>query len=287
MKLKDMQFFITGLGNLFENKDHIIKKVVEADKWGFDAALMPDHYMWGSEIGHSMHNPYKTLETWTTFTYLAGKTERIKFGTLVTPLPFRHPGVLAKRLSTLDNLSGGRVILGVGAGWSRVEFEGYSNWLGDKSRVDKTIQALSIIRRLWTEDSVTYRSEHYNLKDAVLDPKPIQKPHPPLLFGSSGKRMLKLTGKYGNICFIPPWMTEKKQEIKKTVIQSAQEAGRADKIGFMAGMMGAGAYNQDIYTKAVEDAEKDGAKYFAVAFPRSDLKNSMADFAENVMPSYH
>jgi alkanesulfonate monooxygenase SsuD/methylene tetrahydromethanopterin reductase-like flavin-dependent oxidoreductase (luciferase family) len=168
-----------------------------------------------------------------------------------------------------------------------VEFEGYSNWLGDKSRVDKTIQALSIIRRLWTEDSVTYKSEHYNIKDAVLDPKPIQKPHPPLLFGSSGKRMLRLTGQYGDICFIPPWMTEKKHEIKETVIQSAQEAGRADKIGFMAGMMGAGAYNQNTYAKTVEDAEKDGVKYFAVAFPSTDLKNSMADFAENVMPSYH
>jgi len=285
--LIDMQFFITGLGNLFENKDNIIKTVLEADKWGFDAALMPDHYMWGSEIGHSMQNPYSTLETWTTFTYLAGKTEQIKFGTLVTPLPFRHPGVLAKRLSTLDNLSDGRVILGVGAGWSKVEFEGYSNWLGAKRRVDKTIQALSIIRRLWTEDSVTFKSKHYDIKDAVLDPKPLQKPHPPLLFGSSGKRMLRLTGQYGDICFIPPWMAEKKQEIKKTVIQSAEEAGRADKIGFMAGMMGAGTYNQDIYAKAIEDAEKDGAKYFAVAFPSADLKNSMADFAENVMPSYH
>ena len=281
-----MQFFITGLGNLYENLDNIKRTVLEADKHGFDAALMPDHYMWGSEIGHRMENPYRTLETWTTFTYLAGKTEQIKFGTLVTPLPFRHPGVLAKRLSTLDNLSGGRVILGVGAGWSRVEFEGYSNWLGDKSRVDKTIQALTVIRRLWTEGSVTYKSQHYDIKDAVLDPKPVQKPHPPLLFGSSGKRMLRLTGKYGDICFIPPWMAERKQEIKDTVIQAAEESGRVDKIGFMEGMMGAGSYNRENYSRAVEDAENEGAKYFAVAFPKPDLKKSIADFAENVMPSY-
>ena len=112
-----MKFYLTGLGNLYENLDEIKKAVIEADKLSFDGALMPDHYMWGAEIGHTMTNPYRTLETWTTLTYLAGKTDWISLGTLVTPLPFRHPGTLAKRLSTLDVLSGGRVVLGVGAGF--------------------------------------------------------------------------------------------------------------------------------------------------------------------------
>jgi alkanesulfonate monooxygenase SsuD/methylene tetrahydromethanopterin reductase-like flavin-dependent oxidoreductase (luciferase family) len=124
-----MKFYLTGLGNLAESTEHIISSVIEADRLGFDGALMPDHYMWGQEIGHNMKNPYSTLETWTTLTYLAGKTERISLGTLVTPLGLRHPGMLAKMLATLDILSGGRVVLGVGAGWSQVEFKGYSEWL--------------------------------------------------------------------------------------------------------------------------------------------------------------
>ena len=108
-----MKFFLTGLGNLYENTESITKGIIAADQHGFSGALMPDHYMWGNEIGHKMENPYVTLETWTYLTYIAGKTENIHLGTLVTPLPFRHPGVLAKRLSTLDNLSRGRVILGL------------------------------------------------------------------------------------------------------------------------------------------------------------------------------
>ena len=93
----------------------------------------------------------------------------------MTPLLFRHPGVLAKRLAILDNLSGGRVILGVGAGWSTVEFEGYSKWLRAKRRVDKTREALDIMTRLWTEDVVSHMSQYYTIKNAVLELKPVQK----------------------------------------------------------------------------------------------------------------
>ena len=282
-----MKFFLTGLGNLYDNMNPILNGVIEADKQGLDGVLMPDHYMWGQEIGHSMQRPYHTLETWTTLTYLAGKTENIKLGTLITPLPFRHPGMLAKRLSTLDVLSGGRVVLGAGAGWSRVEFEGYSEWLGTKSRVDKTIEALSIIKRLWTEDSVTHESEYYSIKDAVLEPKPVQKPHPKILFGSSGDRMLKLTGKEGDICFIPPWQGHRFHEMKEKVLDAAEEAGRADKIDFMGGVMGMEEpYITENYERVIADAEEKGCTYCNVAFPRDSIVTDVRRFAKEIMPSY-
>ena len=250
---------MTGLGTLYENKNHILRGVIEADRHGLDGALIPDHYMWGEEIGHNMQRPNHTLETWTTLTYLAGKTKNIHLVTLVTQLPFRHPGLLAKRLSTLDVLSGGRVLLGAGAGWSKVEFDGYSDWLGTKSRVDKTIEALHIIKRLWTEDSVSYESEYYKLKEAVLEPKPLQKPFPKILFGSSGKRMLRLTGKEGNICYIPPWQGHRFYEMKETVLEAAKEFRRADQIEFMGGIMGARkSYEADTYLEIISDAEKKG-----------------------------
>jgi len=282
-----LKFFLTGLENLYDNMDPILGGVIEADKQGFDGVLMPDHYMWGQEIGHSMQRPYYTLETWTTLTYLAGKTENIKLGTLVTPLPFRHPGMLAKRLSTLDVLSGGRVVLGAGAGWSKVEFKGYSEWLGTKSRVDKTIEALSIIKRLWTEDSVSHESKYYTIKDAVLEPKPLQKPHPKILFGSSGNRMLRLTGKEGDICFVPPWQAHRFHEMKEIVLSAAEMAGRSDEIEFMGGIMGTGeSYNAGAYMKIIEDAEEKDCTYCNVAFPRDTMVADIRKFSEEVMPSF-
>ncbi len=283
-----MQFFLSGLGNLYPNLELIKSAIIEADGLGFDGALMPDHYMWGEMSGgHRMPNAYSTLETWVTLTYLAGKTEEISLGTLVTPLPFRHPGMLAKMLSTLDVLSGGRVVLGVGAGWSQVEFEGYSEWGGPKYRVDKTIEALKLMLRLWTEDEVTFKGRFYDVKGAVLDPKPVQKPYPRLLFGSTGDRMLRLTGRYADICFIPPWASHQREEIRSKVLEAAAGAKRAGEVSFMAGDMGArGPYDSREYARKVEAAVESGASYYNTAFPRDSLIEGMRRFAEDVMSSY-
>jgi alkanesulfonate monooxygenase SsuD/methylene tetrahydromethanopterin reductase-like flavin-dependent oxidoreductase (luciferase family) len=282
-----MKFFLTGLGNLHENTESIMNGIITADQYGFHGALMPDHYMWGTQISHRMSNPYVTLETWTFLTYMAAKTENIHLGTLVTPLPFRHPGVLAKRLSTLDNLSGGRVILGVGAGWSTVEFDGYSKWLGAKPRVNKTMEALDIMTRLWTENSVNHESQYYTIKNAVLEPKPVQQPYPKLLFGSSGKRMLRLTGKLGNYCFIPPWLMQKAAQVKETVLKAAEEAGRLDKLEFIGGILVAMApYDAKEYAKIVENAEQSGARVCNIAFPRDTVIEDIKQFANDVLPSY-
>ncbi len=283
-----MKFYLSGLGNLYPNLEMIESAIIEADGLGFDGALMPDHYMWGEmRGGYRMPNGYTTLETWITLTYLAGKTEGISLGTLVTPLPFRHPGMLAKMLSTLDVLSGGRVVLGVGAGWSQVEFEGYSEWGGAKYRVDKTFEALKLMTRLWTEDKVTFKGRFYDVKGAVLDPKPIQKPYPRLLFGSTGDRMLRLTGRYADICFIPPWASHQREEIRSKVLEAATGANRAGKVAFMAGDMGArGPYDSEEYAAQVEAAVESGAGYYTTAFPRDSLIEAMRRFADDVIPSY-
>jgi len=283
-----MKFYLSGLGNLYPNLELTKSAIIEADGLGFDGALMPDHYMWGEmRGGYKMPNGYSTLETWVTLTYLAGKTEEISLGTLVTPLPFRHPGMLAKMLSTLDVLSGGRVVLGVGAGWSQVEFEGYSEWGGAKYRVDKTVEALKLMIRLWTEDEVTFKGRFYDVKGAVLDPKPVQKPYPRLLFGSTGDRMLRLTGRYADICFIPPWAGGIDSPVRAKVLKAAEEADRAEKVHFMAGEMGARSpYDSGEYTRKIEAAIESGAEYYNTTFPRDSLVESMRLFAEEVMPSY-
>src|SRR5579872_5959389 len=193
--------FILQAGNWYPDWKLIENGVPEGDRLGFWGFVMPDHYMWGEDRGGN-----STLETWIVLTYLAAKTENIRLGTVVTPIPFRPPGMLAKELSTLDILSKGRVVLGVGAGWSQTEFMGYSKWDDARVRVEKTAEGLELILKLWTsKEKVDFKGKYYEAIEAVLDPKPVQKPYPALLFGGVGKKMLRMAGKYADICLIPPW----------------------------------------------------------------------------------
>ena len=279
-----MKFFLSGLGNRFKNLTLITEAVIEADRLGFDGALMPDHYMWG-ERDWSRRPDNVTLETWVTLTYLAGKTEQIRLGTIVTPIPFRPPGILAKMLSTLDILSGGRVVLGVGAGWSREEFEGYSKWNKPKVRVEKTKEGLELMIKLWTQDEVTFEGKYYQAKAAVLEPKPVQKPYPQLLFGGRGDQMLKLAGRYADICYPLPRDYEKGKE---KVLRSAKRVDRVDKIAFMAGALSSTTlYNKKEYFGKVEAAIETGASYFLTPFPQTEeFIDSMRRFAREVIPSF-
>ncbi|MFQ5833321.1 MAG: LLM class flavin-dependent oxidoreductase [Candidatus Thorarchaeota archaeon] len=288
-----MRFFLGGLGNWYNDYGNVEKAVLKADELGFNGALMPDHYMWG-EMGGMMMRPdsNSTMETWITLAYLAGKTEQIHLGTMVTPIPFRPPGLLAKMISTLDVLSNGRVIAGVGAGWSQVEFEGYSEWNRSKRRVNKTIEGLSLMLELWTKDKVDFEGDFYRAKGAVLEPKPVQKPYPRLLFGSTGDRMLTLAGTYGDIIFIPPWQRgggpADIEAAREKVLKAAEKADRTDKIGFMAGsMMGGKITDTNEFIKAVETAKDSGHEYYLVSLPREgESIEFLGQFANDVVSSF-
>jgi alkanesulfonate monooxygenase SsuD/methylene tetrahydromethanopterin reductase-like flavin-dependent oxidoreductase (luciferase family) len=167
-----------------------------AEEAGLDFLLVSDHYM------TPMSN--ESVDTWTILAALAAKTQTIKLGTCVTPLPFRPPQMLAKIVATVDQLSNGRTILGVGAGWHRPEFEAYSEWDEGPVRVAKTREALQLITKLWTSKSpLDFEGKYYRVKGAVLEPKPVQRPHPPLWFGTTGSYMLKLAKKYAD-GWVPP-----------------------------------------------------------------------------------
>src|SRR5579872_4774318 len=155
--------FIFQAGNWYNDWKTIEASAPKADRGGFWGLVLPDHYMWGEGRGGD-----STLETWTALTYVAAKTQHLHLGTLVTPIPFRPPGMLAKELSTLDLISGGRVLLGVGAGWSQTEFEGYSEWNDPKVRVDKTKEGLEMILKLWTSPGkVDFEGKYYKATGAV------------------------------------------------------------------------------------------------------------------------
>ncbi|MEQ0557962.1 LLM class F420-dependent oxidoreductase [Amycolatopsis sp. NEAU-NG30] len=138
------------------------------------------------------------LEGWVTLTALAQATKRLRLGTLVSGIHYRHPALLANMAATLDIVSGGRLEIGIGAGWNEEESGAYGMQLGSvKERSDRFEEACEVLVGLLTKETTTFQGEHYQLTDARCEPKPVQKPHPPICIGGSGeKRTLRTTAKY-------------------------------------------------------------------------------------------
>jgi F420-dependent oxidoreductase-like protein len=129
------------------------------------------------------------LEGWLTLTALAQATQRLRVGVLVTGIVYRHPAVLANMAATLDIISNGRLDLGLGAGWNEEECDAYGIELGSlKERFDRFDEALEVIVDLLTNTTSDFSGSYYSLKDARCEPKPVQKPHPPICIGGTGER---------------------------------------------------------------------------------------------------
>jgi F420-dependent oxidoreductase-like protein len=157
--------------------------VVELDALGFDSAWVCDHV-------YGVPNPrLPILEAWSLLAAAAAVTERIELGTLVTPPFFRNPAMLAKQVATIDQIAGGRVIMGLGAGWFQPEFEAYGNpfpSLGARMRaLEETIE---VMKAMWTEEQASFEGEHFRVKDAFCEPKPPRTP--PILIGGTGEKVL-------------------------------------------------------------------------------------------------
>jgi F420-dependent oxidoreductase-like protein len=154
------------------------------EEHGVETLFRSDHYISQSnESGNVAH------DAWTTLAGLAARTTTLRLGTLVSPATFRLPGLLANAAATVDHISGGRIELGLGAGWMEREHRAYGFPFPETAtRLAMFAEQLEIVHRLWTEDRVDFRGTHYTLEDAPAQPKPVQQPHPPLLVGGSGTR---------------------------------------------------------------------------------------------------
>ena len=154
------------------------------ERHGVDTLFRSDHY-----ISQSAEAANVAHDAWTTLAGLAARTRTLRFGTLVSPATFRLPGLLANAAATVDHISGGRIELGLGAGWMEREHRAYGFPFPDTTtRVAMFAEQLEIVHRLWTEDRVSFHGVHYTLEDAPAQPKPLQQPHPPLIVGGSGSR---------------------------------------------------------------------------------------------------
>jgi F420-dependent oxidoreductase-like protein len=154
------------------------------EQHGVETLFRSDHYIsQGDEAGNVAH------DAWTTLAGLAARTTTLRLGTLVSPATFRLPGHLANAAATVDHISGGRIELGLGAGWMEREHRAYGFPFPEtKERLERFAEQLEIVHRLWSEDRVDFRGRYYTLEDAPAQPKPLQQPHPPILVGGSGTR---------------------------------------------------------------------------------------------------
>jgi F420-dependent oxidoreductase-like protein len=147
------------------------------------------------------------LECWTTISALAGATKKIRLGQLVMAAPFRPPALLAKMSATLDVITGGRLELGLGAGWHEGEFDSYGyNYGVWKDRIGKLEEAVQIIRLMWTQKSSNFNGTFYKINNAICEPKPVQDPHPPIMIAGGGERFtLRTVAKYADVCNFAEW----------------------------------------------------------------------------------
>ena len=236
-----------------------VGRALRAEELGFDFVSASDH----PSSGHP------TLETWTLLSWIAARTTRIRVATRVLGVPNRPPAVLAKMAETLDRMSGGRLILGLGGGYADDEFRAFGLRVPTaRDKVDGLEEAIAITHGLWTEPSFTFDGVHYRTEMAELEPKPNRRI--PIWLGTFGPRALRLTGRLADgwipsLDLAPP---ERVPVMRGQILRGAREAGRdPDDITL--------AYNMEIRI-----GERDDAESHVVTGSPSDLADQLVGFTE-------
>ncbi|MCD6593161.1 LLM class flavin-dependent oxidoreductase [Candidatus Bathyarchaeota archaeon] len=275
-----------------------LETTVLADKLGFDCLTVGDHFFLPSEtysnLGWDPDRPNK-LDAWIVLTAAAVKTERIRLGTRVSPVPFYVPPRLAKMVATADIISHGRTLLGVGAGWYKWEAISYGvGWGSHRERIEKMLEGLEIILRLWTQNRTTFKGKYYQVSDAPFWPKPVQKPHPPIWFGGYSDAIVEATVKYGEGLFPPVNMEmEKLEDIQRRLRKAAERLGRAD-LPIIAPSIsypkGTGTESAE-WLRSVEALSERGFGLILLDFtvdyvPLKKIHVFLKRFTEEVMPSF-
>lgn len=169
--------------------------VTNAEELGFDAAFFNDHF-----VPFPTPQPTKVFDCWTLMSALAPLTYKIRLGSMVSSIGYRHPSVLAKIGTTMDHVSNGRLIFGIGAGWYIEEYFMHGiTYPKAGERIEQLKEAVEYIKNLWTQDNSRYVGKHFKLEDAIHEPKPLQKPWPPIWIGGKGeKKTLRVVAQHAD-----------------------------------------------------------------------------------------
>ena len=185
--------------------ENILYIATEAEKEGIDSVWVLDRLLWpikpqtpyvASPDGSLPVVYQNVLDPLTTLTYVAAVTKRISLGTSVIDMFFQNPAVLSKRVTTLDILSDGRALTGLGIGWSKDEFE--VSGIPYKDRGTRADEYLQVLKKIWTDDVVEFKGRFYNIPASKIGPKPVQKPHPPILLGGFSPKTFSRIVNYAN-----------------------------------------------------------------------------------------
>lgn len=250
-----------------------------AEETGWDSAWAFDHFF---SLGASELDD--TLEGWTLLAGMAAKTSRVKLGLMVTGNTHRNPAILAKMAVTVDHLSNGRLILGMGAGWNEREHAAYGiDFPPARERVDRLGEALEMIELLETQDRTTYRGRYYRLEDAPFAPKPIHG-HMPVLIGTAGKRMLRHVARFADYWDggESPAEYAANAELLRTY---CAEIGRDPReIRFVFSAYSKPLESVDAFHTHVRDYARVGVRAFLFNTPFSALPPLFTELAEQVIP---
>ncbi len=253
----------------------------EVDTLGFDTAWVFDHFL---PIFSDPTGP--CMEGWTALSALAMATKNVRLGIMVTGNTYRNPAVLAKTATTVDIISGGRLILGIGGGWFEREHEAFGvPFPSVGERLGRLDESLTLIKQLWTQDTSNYAGKYYQLQDAPFLPKSVQNPHPPILVGASGEKVaLGIVARHADM-----WNTFGSPEVFRHKIarltEHCQRIGRdpdtIEKSVLVTGMFApAEAHTQ------VEEYVAAGVTHiiFSVSAPQD--RPAIHRFAQDVIPAF-
>jgi F420-dependent oxidoreductase-like protein len=237
--------------------DQWLALALACEEHGLEGLFRSDHYApIGSPPGTG------SLDAWATLAALGTRTDRIRLGTLVSPATFRHPSVLAKMAVTADHASGGRIELGIGAGWFPNDHFTYGFPFHDtKERMQMLAEQLEIVHRSFREETFSFKGEHYTLEDCRAEPKPLQRPHLPVIVGGrGGPKSLALCARWGdeyNTVFSGP---ERCTEVRDGLLRAFETEGRDAGEAHLSLMTGAviGEDREALLRRAGVLAEKRG-----------------------------
>ncbi len=252
----------------------------EIDDLDYDSAWVFDHFL---PIFSDPTGP--CLEGWSTLAAVAMATRRVRLGLMVTGNTYRHPAVLAKMATTVDIISGGRLIFGLGAGWFELEHQEYGipfHTTGDRlSRLD---ESLELIKRLWTEDRANFKGKHFSLNNASCNPKPLQKPHPPILIGATGENIaLRIVARHAQM-----WNSFGTPEVFRRKIARLDEhcarIGR-DSTTIEKSVLVGGTFGLDDALQEIDEYVATGVTHIVFSVGPAE-RAWINTFAEKVIPRY-
>jgi F420-dependent oxidoreductase-like protein len=218
-----MRFVVMVEGQEGVSWDEWVALARACEEHGLEGLFRSDHYQ--SVFGMPGRG---SLDAWATLAGLAAVTDRIRLGTMVSPATFRRPSVLSRMAATVDHISGGRVELGLGAGWNAGEHEAHGFPFPDlDERLELLEEQLEIVRRQWTEDELSFAGRHYRLVGCRAEPKPLQRPHPPIVMGgAAGPRVARLAARWADEYNTPFASVEQCRERRAAVAAACEREGR-------------------------------------------------------------